>query len=86
MKRGPGNSAWYPLLGVIVQMAALGLCSWAMASARNRGRELSGGTSPAAPPTPPGAPPSPPFQTAQPAWSPGVPPPPTGTVPPPPAS
>jgi hypothetical protein len=41
MKRSPGtSSAWIPLLGIVVQMAALGLCSWAMASARNRGREL----------------------------------------------
>ena len=87
MKRSPGdpgNTAWVPLLGVIVQMAALALCSWAMSSARTRGRQLAGGTLPA-PPVPPAAAPPPPFESAQPTWSPGVPPPPTGTVPPPPA-
>jgi hypothetical protein len=47
MKRELSSMNWAPLLGVLVQMAALGLCSWAMTSARNRGRELPGGKDPA---------------------------------------
>ncbi len=47
MKRDLGQVDWMPLLGVLVQMAALGLCSWAMTAAKNRGRELPGGTGPA---------------------------------------
>jgi hypothetical protein len=42
-----------PLLGVVVQMAALGLLSWAMDSARRKGRELPGGTTPPVTPAPP---------------------------------
>jgi hypothetical protein len=54
MKRDLGSVNWMPVLGVLVQMAALGLCSWAMTSARNRGRELPGGKDPApAPAVPP---------------------------------
>jgi hypothetical protein len=54
MKPNPGNAKWSPLFAVIIQMAALGLCSWAMSAARNRGRELPGGTTPpaATPPQP----------------------------------
>ncbi len=53
MKRESGSPAWMPLLGVVVQMAALGLLSWAMDSARRKGRELPGGTTPPAAPMPP---------------------------------
>ncbi len=54
MKREPGSPTWMPLLGAIVQMAALGLLSWAMDSARRKGRELPGGKTPApAAPMPP---------------------------------
>ena len=37
---------WVAVLGVVVQLAALGLCSWAMEEAR--GRRLPGGKGPAA--------------------------------------
>ncbi len=52
MKRSPTNPVWVSLVGIVVQMAALGLCSWAMESARNRGRELPGSTAPPHPPEP----------------------------------
>lgn len=52
MKRETGSATWMPLLSVVVQMAALGLLSWAMDSARRKGRELPGGTTPPAPSVP----------------------------------
>jgi hypothetical protein len=41
------SPAWVAILGIILPIAALGLCSWAMESAKNRGRELPGGKDPA---------------------------------------
>jgi hypothetical protein len=41
MKQSP---MWVSLLSVVLPVAALGLCSWAMDQARKRGRELPGGT------------------------------------------
>ena len=49
------GSLWFPLFGNVVILAALGLCTWAMTQARNKGRELPGGTTPPAPPAPPAA-------------------------------
>ncbi len=43
------SPAWVTILGMVLPIAALGLCSWAMESAKNRGRELPGGKDPAAP-------------------------------------
>jgi len=40
--------AWVSVLSLVLPIAALGLCSWAMDSARNRGRELPGGKEPRA--------------------------------------
>ena len=37
------SPAWVAVLALILPIAALGLCSWAMESAKNRGRELPGG-------------------------------------------
>ena len=45
MERSP---AWVSVLKIVLPLAALGLCSWAMDSARNRGRELPGGKEPTA--------------------------------------
>jgi hypothetical protein len=50
MERSP---AWVAVLKVVLPLAALSLCSWAMDAARNRGRELPGGKEP--PPVTPGA-------------------------------
>jgi hypothetical protein len=36
------SPAWVSILSLILPIAALGLCSWAMESAKNRGRELPG--------------------------------------------
>jgi hypothetical protein len=41
------SPAWVAVLGMILPIAALGLCSWAMESAKKRGRELPGGKEPA---------------------------------------
>jgi len=41
------SPAWVAILGIVLPIAALGLCSWAMESAKNRGRELPGGKEPA---------------------------------------
>jgi hypothetical protein len=51
MKKSP---AWVSILGMILPIAALGLVSWAMESAKNKGRELPGGKDPA--PSAPSAP------------------------------
>lgn len=56
---------WISLLAVVVQVAGLGLCVWAMESSMKRGNVLTGGT--AVPDAPDNAPPPP--------WSPGAPPP-----------
>jgi hypothetical protein len=54
MERTP---AWVAVLKMVLPLAALGLCSWAMDSARNRGRELPGGKEPPQPDaSPPPAP------------------------------
>jgi hypothetical protein len=53
MKRDPAaNSGWFPVLKIVIELAALGLATWAMTAERNRGRVLTGGTTPpdAAPP------------------------------------
>jgi hypothetical protein len=47
---------WFPLFGNVLILAALGLCTWAMTQARNKGRELPGGTTPAPDSAPPAAP------------------------------
>ncbi len=39
------SPAWVSILSLILPIAALGLCSWAMEGAKNRGRELPGGKS-----------------------------------------
>ncbi|HXW76244.1 MAG TPA: hypothetical protein VEJ20_02420 [Candidatus Eremiobacteraceae bacterium] len=46
MNRSP---TWVALLGIVVQLSALGLCAWAMQSTLNRGRELPGGKESPAP-------------------------------------
>ncbi len=56
------SPAWVSILGMILPIAALGLVSWAMESAKNKGRELPGGKDPA-----PSAP-------AAPSWTPEAPP------------
>ena len=48
------SPAWVSILGMILPIAALGLVSWAMDSAKNKGRELPGGKDPA-PTAPPAA-------------------------------
>jgi hypothetical protein len=53
MERSP---AWVAVLKMVLPLAALGLCSWAMDSARNRGRELPGGKEPPPSAPPPAAP------------------------------
>ncbi len=50
--------AWVSVLSLVLPIAALGLCTWAMDSARNRGRELPGGKEPPAPSEPAGAAPA----------------------------
>jgi hypothetical protein len=55
MERSP---AWLALMKVVLPLAALGLCSWAMDAARNRGRELPGGKEPPQPSVPPPATPA----------------------------
>ena len=47
MERSP---LWVAVLGVLVQLAALGLCSWAMDESIQRGRRLRGTTPGAIPP------------------------------------
>jgi len=51
MKRSPEKTgaSWFPIFQIVIELAALGLCSWAMAQDRNRGRVLTGGTTPPAP-------------------------------------
>ena len=45
MKRSPSATAsWFPILKIVVELSALGLCTWAMTVERNRGRVLTGGT------------------------------------------
>jgi hypothetical protein len=56
MKRSPSKvTAWLPVFQTVIELAALGLCTWAMTAARNRGRELPGGTTPPSVPPPAGA-------------------------------
>ncbi len=56
MKRRPSKvTAWLPVFQTVIELAALGLCTWAMTAARNRGRELPGGTTPPSVPPPAGA-------------------------------
>jgi hypothetical protein len=55
MERNPESSGakkgglWFPVFEKVVILAALGLASWAMTQARNKGRELPGGTTPPPP-------------------------------------
>ena len=44
MERSP---LWVAVLKMVLPLAALRLCYWAMDAARNRGRELPGGKEPA---------------------------------------
>jgi hypothetical protein len=46
------KGVWFPLFGNVLILAALGLCTWAMTQARNKGRELPGGTTPPVAPPP----------------------------------
>ncbi len=54
------SPAWVSILGMILPIAALGLVSWAMESAKNKGRQLPGGKDPAPPPPPVWTPEAPP--------------------------
>jgi len=44
------TKSWFPIFKIVIELAALGLCSWAMSAERNRGRVLTGGTTPPAVP------------------------------------
>jgi hypothetical protein len=44
------TKSWIPIFKIVIELAALGLCSWAMSVERNRGRVLTGGTTPPAVP------------------------------------
>jgi hypothetical protein len=48
MKSDPASApkSWFPVFKIVIELAALGLCSWAMSAERNRGRVLTGGTTP----------------------------------------
>ena len=43
---GAKSSIMFPLFQKVLILAALGLCTWAMSQAKNKGRELPGGTTP----------------------------------------
>jgi hypothetical protein len=48
MKSDPASApkSWFPVLKIVIELAALGLATWAMTAERNRGRVLTGGTTP----------------------------------------
>jgi len=55
MKRDPAaNSGWFPVLKIVIELAALGLATWAMTVERNPGRVLTGGTTSPEPAPPAG--------------------------------
>ena len=53
MKRSPGaDASWFPIFKIVVELAALGLCTWAMTAERKRGRVLTGSVKPPEPAPP----------------------------------